>query len=234
MTARQTMRYAARFFYTGPADLIEARITETLELVGLADKADRPIKGFSGGERQRLGIAQAQVNYPDLLILDEPAAALDPMGRRDVLEVMQRLRKHTTVFFSTHILEDVQRVSDRVAILNHGQLVAEAPVDELLGGGGGVTYVVQLATNGAREPEQALRAAQERVAAQSWVTAFNVTTGNGVTEWQVGVADADAAETHLAPLALADGTLRLKAFRRKQHNLEEVFMTLVEGGQHDR
>jgi ABC-2 type transport system ATP-binding protein len=202
--------------------------------VGLADKADRPIKGFSGGERQRLGIAQAQVNYPDLLILDEPAAALDPMGRRDVLEVMQRLRKYTTVFFSTHILEDVQRVSDRVAILNHGKLVAEAPVDELLGGGGGVTYVVQLATNGAREPEQALRAAQERVAAQSWVTAFNVTTDNGVTEWQVGVADADAAEAHLAPLALADGKLRLKAFRRKQYNLEEVFMTLVEGGQHDR
>jgi ABC-2 type transport system ATP-binding protein len=156
------------------------------------------------------------------------------MGRRDVLEVMQRLRKHTTVFFSTHILEDVQRVSDRVAILNHGRLVAEASVKELLGGDGAVTYVVQLATNGARDPEQALRAAQVRVAAQPWVSAFNVTTDNGVTEWQVGVADADAAETHLAPLALADGTLRLKSFRRKQYNLEEVFMTLVEGGQHDR
>ena len=234
MTARQTMRYAARFFYTGPADLIEARIAETLELVGLGDKANRPIKGFSGGERQRLGIAQAQVNYPDLLILDEPAAALDPMGRRDVLEVMQRLRKHTTVFFSTHILEDVQRVSDRVAILNHGRLVVEAPVEELLGGDGAVTYVVQLAANGARDPEQALRAAQERVAGQPWVTAFSAAAQDGMTEWQVGVADAGAAEANLAPLALADGKLRLKAFRRKQYNLEEVFVTLVEGGQHDR
>jgi ABC-2 type transport system ATP-binding protein len=234
MTARETLRYAARFFYSGPADLIEARIAETLELVGLADKTDRPIKGFSGGERQRLGIAQAQVNYPDLLILDEPAAALDPMGRRDVLEVMQRLRKHTTVFYSTHILEDVQRVSDRVAILNRGRLIAEATIDELLGGGGAVTYVVQLGTNGARAPEQALRAAQERVAAQPWVTGLSVTAENGATEWQVSVADADAAEASLAPLALADGGLRLKAFRRKQHNLEEVFVNLVKGGQHDR
>src|SRR5439155_23496883 len=80
LTARQTLRFAAGFFYSGPTDAVEARVEQTLELVGLDDKADRPIKGFSGGERQRLGLAQAQVNYPDLLIPDEPAASLDPMG----------------------------------------------------------------------------------------------------------------------------------------------------------
>src|SRR5690349_3759556 len=121
MTARDTLRYTAHSIDRCPKSLIEDRVTEMLDLVGLADKADRPIKGFSGGERQRLGIAQAQVNYPDLLILDEPAASLDPQGRHDVLAVMEKLQKYTTIFYSTHILEDVQRVSDTVAILNHGQ-----------------------------------------------------------------------------------------------------------------
>jgi ABC-2 type transport system ATP-binding protein len=135
MTARETLRFTARFFYEGPRAEIESRVAETLDLVGLADKADRPIKGFSGGERQRLGIAQAQVNYPDLLILDEPAASLDPIGRRDVLEVLCRLRKYCTVFYSTHILDDVQRVSDTVVILNKGALVAQGPIEELLARG---------------------------------------------------------------------------------------------------
>ena len=144
MTARETVRFTARFFFEGPKAAIEDRIKETLHLVGLEDKADRPIKGFSGGERQRLGIAQAQINYPDLLILDEPAASLDPMGRRDVLEVMERLRQHTTIFYSTHILEDVQRVSDTVLIMNKGALVAQAPIEQLLAGGEGTIYSIRL------------------------------------------------------------------------------------------
>jgi ABC-2 type transport system ATP-binding protein len=144
MTARQTLLFAAGFFYSGPKAAIEERVVETLELVGLTDKADRPIKGFSGGERQRLGIAQAQINHPDLLILDEPAAALAPMGRRDVLAVMERLREHTTIFYSTHLLEDVQRVSDSVAILKDGELIAQAPIEELLAGTGAVVYTLTL------------------------------------------------------------------------------------------
>ncbi len=142
MTARDTLRFTLGFFFKGPKNKIEERIEETIELVGLADKADRPIRGFSGGERQRLGIAQAQVNYPDLLILDEPAASLDPMGRHDVLEVMERLRKYTTIFYSTHILDDVQRVSDTVCILNRGELVAQAPIQELLAGSGKVMFQI--------------------------------------------------------------------------------------------
>lgn len=100
MSARETLRFVARFFFDERAAIIEDRVQEMLDLVGLADKADRPVAGFSGGEKQRLGIAQAQINEPELLILDEPAAALDPMGRRDVLDIMTRLRERTTIFYS--------------------------------------------------------------------------------------------------------------------------------------
>ena len=142
MSARETLRFTARFFFSGPRPKIEARVDEMLDLVGLQDKADRPVKGFSGGERQRLGLALAQINDPDLLILDEPAAALDPIGRHEVLQVMERLRAHTTIFYSTHILDDVQQVSDAVAILNHGELVAQGPIEDLLAGGGDPVYTL--------------------------------------------------------------------------------------------
>src|SRR4028118_1930354 len=85
MTARETLRFVARFFYSGPESAIERRVDGSLSLVGLSDRADRKVGGFSGGELQRLGIAQAQINDPELLILDEPAASLDPMGRRAVV-----------------------------------------------------------------------------------------------------------------------------------------------------
>jgi ABC-2 type transport system ATP-binding protein len=222
MTARQTLRYTAHFFFAGPEKEIEARVTQTLELVGLSDKADRPLKGFSGGERQRLGIAQAQINYPDLLILDEPAASLDPQGRRDVLEVMERLRKHTTIFYSTHILDDVQRVSDTVAILNKGQLIAQAPIEQLLAGGSGSTIYVMALTGD-------LTRAQQQVAAQPWVSNIKATPDNTHTDWQVTVTDEAAAEEQLLRLVLADARVNVLEFGRKKYELEEVFLGLVEG-----
>ena len=222
MTARQTLRYTAHFFFKGPDKEIEARVANTLELVGLSDKADRPIKGFSGGERQRLGIAQAQINYPDLLILDEPAASLDPQGRRDVLEVMERLRKHTTIFYSTHILGDVQRVSDTVAILNKGQLIAQAPIDQLLAGGSGATIYVMAVKGDAA-------AAQQRIAAQPWVTSITSTPHNTHADWQVTITDEAAAEDQLLRLVLADAQVKVIEFGRKKYELEEVFLGMVEG-----
>jgi ABC-2 type transport system ATP-binding protein len=222
MTARETLCYAAKFFFKGPRDEIEARVAQTLELVGLDDKPDRPIKGFSGGERQRLGIAQAQVNYPDLLILDEPAASLDPMGRRDVLAVMERLRKHTTIFYCTHILDDVQRVSDTVAILNRGVLVANGPIEELLAGGEGAAYTVKIRGDA--------ESARQRLAAQPWVSGIQTQSRNGTTGWTVAVSDEVAAESQLLRLLLADDGLAVTEFSRKQQELEDVFVQIVEGG----
>jgi ABC-2 type transport system ATP-binding protein len=227
MTARETLRFTARFFYTGPKAAVEDRINSTLELVGLSDKADRPIKGFSGGERQRLGIAQAQINYPDLLILDEPAAALDPMGRHDVLEVMERLRKHTTIFYSTHILDDVQKVSDTVAILKHGQLVAQAPIETLLAGNEGVVYNIIVKGDD--------RSIQSRLTNLSWVNTVTTASGaNGHSTWQVSVTDEAAAESQLLRVLLEDRQLTVTEFGRKRYDLEEVFMSMVGAEQHVR
>jgi len=222
MTARQTLRFVARFFFQGPAKAIEERVNEMLELVDLTEKADRPIKTFSSGERQRLGIAQAQVNYPDLLILDEPAASLDPLGRRDVLEVMSKLRKYTTVFYSTHILDDVQRVSDTVVILNKGVLVAQGPIEELLAGSEEVVYIVHLRGQ--------VEEARTQVLSQPWVSGIITGEHNGETTWQVSVTDPQAAEAQLFKL-LANGPAVVTEFRRKQYELEDVFMQVIEGGQ---
>jgi ABC-2 type transport system ATP-binding protein len=226
MTAREILRFTARFFFTGPKQAIEERIQETLSLVGLDDKADRPIKGFSGGERQRLGIAQAQINYPDLLILDEPAASLDPQGRRDVLAVMERLRKYTTIFYSTHILDDVQRVSDTVAILNHGELVAQAPIEELLNGSGGTVYRLQV-----RGADEAIRT---RIRTQPWVTSLTEQPVNGHVAWSVNVTDGSAAESQLLRIILDNPAVTVAEFGRQKYDLEEVFLNIVEGGKNGK
>jgi ABC-2 type transport system ATP-binding protein len=224
MTAREILRFTARFFYSGPPAAIEARINETLDLTGLEDKADRPVKGFSGGERQRLGIAQAQVNHPDLLILDEPAASLDPQGRRDVLDVMQRLREFTTIFYSTHILSDVQQVSDTVAIVDHGELIAQAPLEELLAGKGAAVYTLVL--------EGDVSAARARVSGQPWVLGIEVAESKGRTTWQVKVSDEQSAREQLLKLVLSYDRINVTDFHRKRYDLEEVYLQIVEGAKH--
>jgi ABC-2 type transport system ATP-binding protein len=197
-----------------------------IALVGLQDKADRPVKGFSGGERQRLGLAQAQINDPDLLILDEPAAALDPIGRLDVLKVMERLRERTTIFYSTHILDDVQQVSDTVAILNHGELVAQGPIEQLLSGGDGPIYSLSLRGDG--------ETARARIADLPWVAGVDVARHNGTTALQVSVTDEGAAEAQLLRQVLADERVTVLEFSRKRYELEEVFMNIIEGDNHGR
>jgi ABC-2 type transport system ATP-binding protein len=220
MTARQTLRFVAQFFYSGLAAAIEQRVEESLALVGLSDKADRPVRSFSGGETQRLGIAQAQINEPDLLILDEPAAALDPMGRRDVLNIMERLREKTTIFYSTHILDDVQRVSDRVVILNRGQLVAQGPIEALLRAEEGAVYHVALKGD--------VEEAKARIAQQPWVSNLHVSRMNGATHWRVGVNDPAAANTHLLRQVLAVDGVQVLEYGPEAYELEDVFMQIVQ------
>ncbi|QOY38177.1 ATP-binding cassette domain-containing protein [Anaerobacillus isosaccharinicus] len=104
---------------------------ELLELVGIADAKKRKISGYSGGMKQRLGIAQALINDPLLLILDEPVSALDPIGRREVLTLMRELKEKTTILFSTHVLHDAEEICDYIYIVKNGEMAINGTLDEL-------------------------------------------------------------------------------------------------------
>jgi len=222
MTARDVLRFTAKFFYAGPIKAIEERIEEMLVMVGLSDKADRNVNGFSGGERQRLGIAQAQINYPDLLILDEPAASLDPMGRQDVLNIMRNLQEKTTIFYSTHILDDVQRVSDRVVILDQGQLIAQGPIEELLSAGRDIVYLITL--------EGDTENVREEITGLPWVSHLSEEPLNNAVQWGIAVNDPDKAKHDLLPILVNYQGITVLNFGRQEKELEEVFMQLVGGG----
>lgn len=221
MTSRENLLFTAKFFFKGPKANLKHRCDEMLELVGLEDKANRPIKGFSGGEKQRLGIALAQINYPDMLILDEPASALDPLGRQAVLDVMARLRKHTTIFYSTHILNDVQRVSDTVAILNKGQLVTSGPIGQIMNRKDGVVYTVAVKGES--------NTVGKRLNELSWVTDTSVTHHEGISNWQISINNETVAEKDLLRFVLADPAVTVAEFNRKKYDLEDVFMEFVKG-----
>ncbi|MFW9805842.1 MAG: ABC transporter ATP-binding protein [Candidatus Thorarchaeota archaeon] len=220
LSARETLRFAASLFFNGPKEMVEERIDYLLSVVGLEEKAERPIEGFSGGEIQRLGIAQAQINFPELLILDEPAAGLDPEGREQVLKIMESLRHESTIFYSTHILDDVQRVSDRVAILNKGNLIAQAPIEELLVGSEGVAYTLVL--------EGDTKTAYSALSAEKWVTSISERKEKDRTHWVVTVEDNSTAKKQLLRTVLSDDKVDVLDFGLKQYELEEIFMRLVE------
>jgi ABC-2 type transport system ATP-binding protein len=132
LTAEELLRFYGRIFGLNRTDL-DNRIDQLLKLVELDHARKRPIKTYSKGMQQRVGLAQALINDPDLLILDEPTSGLDPIGRMKVREIIQRLKQSgKTVFFSSHELGEVETVCDRVAIVNQGELKVQGRVADLV------------------------------------------------------------------------------------------------------
>ena len=219
MTGRQTLEYVASF-HRGTAG--GRRTGELLDLVGIGDAADRKTKTYSGGMRQRLGIAQALVGRPAVIMLDEPVSALDPIGRRDVLELMGRLRGETTVFYSTHILDDVQRVSDHVAILDHGRLVRTAPTRELMASFSEGALEVVLGGADAGTPVALSQldgvASARTVSRDGDAWTFEVKTLDGQTS---------AAQRSIAAYAVGNG-MTLISTAEQRLDLEQVFMRLID------
>ncbi|WP_079509408.1 ABC transporter ATP-binding protein [Mesobacillus jeotgali] len=129
MTAREFLEYVGKLSGLEPK-VARARSAELLELVGIADSKNRRIGKFSGGMKQRLGIAQAIIHRPKLIMLDEPVSALDPFGRREVLELLDKLKRDATVLFSTHILNDAEEVCESILFLHNGELIESGTMEE--------------------------------------------------------------------------------------------------------
>ena len=144
-TAREYLTLCGECLGMRHSDIAE-RSEELLEIVGLHDERHR-IKGFSRGMKQRLGIAQALIASPKLLICDEPTSALDPVGRKEILSLLQSIKDRTTVFFSTHILSDVERICTHAALLQEGEIKLCGGVDSLRSQLGRNEILAEMETN---------------------------------------------------------------------------------------
>jgi ABC-2 type transport system ATP-binding protein len=215
MTAEEFLRFAGGLFGIR-RHVLDERVGMLLDVAGLGD-VRTTIGQYSRGMKQRLGVAQALVSSPKLLLLDEPTSALDPMGRKDVLEMLVSLRGRTTVFFSTHILADVERVCDTVAILDHGRIVAQGPIDELKARYGEQKVLVEV-TGGADQ-------LAEDIGQQAWATLV-ARGSNGAIE--ITVKDVDAAQREI-PAMVAAHQIGLSRLEAGEMGLEEVFVQLVGG-----
>jgi ABC-2 type transport system ATP-binding protein len=194
------------------------RTTELLDLTGLDEVKKRRIAGFSRGMRQRLGLAQALVNRPEVLFLDEPVSALDPLGRKEVLELIERLRGQCTIFMSTHILSDVERVCDTVGIINKGKLVVEANQRELLERYTLPAFEVEVEDG----QTAALAGWAQQLNGQDWVKS-TVVEGSRV---RVVVKDVQAARQAMLAAAASSG-LAVRRYEIVTPSLEDVFLQLV-------
>jgi len=213
MTAVEYMRFVGGLVRLDSREA-SRRADELLQLVDLKGVARRRIGGFSRGMRQRLGIAQALMGRPEVLLLDEPSSALDPLGRREVLDLIARLAGETTVFMSTHILADVERVCQQVAILAHGRLVVQADRQELRDRYAPPAFEIETVGEAP--------ALAERLLGLPWLARV---------EWEDNVLRLVARDAQMArrelPLLAASLGEKLVRYQQVRPTLEDVFVRLV-------
>lgn len=191
---------------------LRVRVGEVLELTGLEGVKVR-IGGFSRGMKQRLGLAQALLNQPEVLFLDEPTSALDPIGRKEILDTISRLAGRTTVFFSTHILNDVERVCDTVAIINQGRLLTQRSISSLRNSYS--SHKIYLEFEGKSDIGAI-------VDGQPWFERLDKHDKG----WYLYPTDLQAAQQAL-PGMIADHGFNLRRFELVEPSLEDIFVRLV-------
>jgi len=196
-----------------PARELPARVAEMLETTGLQGVKGR-IGSFSRGMKQRLGLAQALLNKPELLFLDEPTSALDPIGRKEILDTIAGLAGQTTVLFSTHILSDVERVCDKVAILDQGRLLAEQSIVKLREKY--AFHFIYLELEG--QPDFTALAQ-----GLPWIEQVDAYRSG----WRLQASDLAAAQYQL-PKLITEHNLTLRHFELLEPSLEDIFMKVVQ------
>jgi len=211
LTPRQLLHFHGRLCGLSSGELAD-RVPRLLDLVGLSRAMDLPLRRFSKGMVQRAGIAQALVSDPDLVILDEPMSGLDPIGRKDVRDVIFRLKElGKTLFFSSHILPDVEAICDRVGLLLGGRLREEGRLEDLLAAG-------------ARAVDVVAEAIPERLALELSQRADRVLPkGTGLA-----LTFGDESEADRAVAALAAAGARIVSVARHRESLEDLFMRRAE------
>ncbi|HSB65817.1 MAG TPA: ABC transporter ATP-binding protein [Anaerolineales bacterium] len=217
MTPREFLDYVGQVFRLSAQERLR-RTDELLTLAGLQEAAKRRIGGFSRGMRQRLALAQALMNRPSLLFMDEPASALDPEGRKEVLEFIEQLRGKCTVFMSTHILADVERVCDTVGIIDHGKLVTAAQRETLLAQYAIPAFEVEVEAT----DENGLKVWGESLNKVAWVKSISFDKQVG----RVVVNNLEIAKRELLPSLQQTGMI-LTRYEMVKPSLEEVFLHLV-------
>jgi ABC-2 type transport system ATP-binding protein len=215
MTPREFLDYLGRL-YGLSASARAARTRELLALVRMEEVSKRRIAGFSRGMRQRLGVAAALIHRPEVLFLDEPASALDPAGRKEVLDLIENLRGQCTVLMSTHILADVERVCDVVGIIAKGRMLVQSPRDLLLEHYAIPAFEVE------GDDQAALTNWTEELRSLPWV--ISVAPRNGA--FRITVRDVQAAKRELLASAVHSG-LALNRYEEVRPSLEDVFLQLV-------
>ncbi len=217
MKGRELLELVARLHGLSGTEL-RSRVGKMLAVTGLSGAAERRIGGYSGGMRQRLGIAQALLHDPQILFLDEPVSSLDPEGRRDLLELIAGLRGEATVVFSTHVLSDVERICDRIAIIHRGRRVTEGPLEDLLAAH--ARPIIRILP--APGQDELVAALVDRLRAAPWTT--DVAIAGDVI--RVTVSDPETAARGVLSIVAATEVV-IDLFERARPTLEDVFLELV-------
>lgn len=204
------------------SDKIKKRSSELLELTGLGKvKKAKRISGYSRGMKQRLGIAQALLSEPDLLICDEPTSALDPVGRKEILDILSIAREKTTVMFSTHILSDVERICDNVAVLHNGQCAISGSLSEIKENRR--HDVIQIRPYHTED----LQKISENLSKLKIVKSVDTEAESEPELIKVHVADAEEASKHITHF-LADENIAVMSFEVLEMTLESLFIEVTQ------